>query len=343
MPSLDILRKRLFFLVILIVAPLLLVVVFFLVSILGDLNLPKIEVSSLKINVGATLRASKPKFNGIPIGKNLVSRAKVFESSINASSFTTVQVRKLASKFGFSDEPRKSAGLLIWSTLNSSFIADMENKNILYSQDTSRLLVTKIENFPDKNKAIRTAKNVLKKLDTDERNLDFEASAIGYSLDLGVDGGAERKNQAKVMILDIPFRIEGLNVYDDKGQPLVFQIKINQKGEATGFKAPVHNFSWSQVDDYPLQNPADSIKDLENGQGAVVQLITITPGKKTQKNNKLKTISLTGAKLGYYPSSEAKNYLLPVYIFSGKAVLQSNETANIILYDIAVPNKFLQK
>ncbi len=345
MINLETFRKMFPFLILIVVIGLLIIGYFIFTSV-NQAGLPRIPVSDLGIEENPDFRAQKINYAEVILKKETQTSAAVFKSTDKVESLTQTSAVKVARSFGFTAKPKKSSSVFIWSKNRDNFIANTQDNNLALSKDTAREKPVAIKSFPSKEKVDVVAKDTLKKIGIDQTNINFDKAAVSYSANEGLDGSVNTSgpgNNVRVMIVDYQLKIDDTALYDQIPPPLNFQVKVNQKGKLVGFKAPWYPYFWSKLANYPLKGIDASIKNLEEGGGAIVSLNSVRPGKeKTDKKNIL-AVSITDVTLGYYSKTGEPNVLIPIYIFRGEAAFSSRERANVTFYDIAVSDKHLIK
>jgi len=307
-------------------------------------RLPKIPVSSLNITEDKDLRKDQPKvvFNGAKV--KLRGEAQIYFSSSKAGRLDSKKATKLAKIFNFKGSPTKTGGLLMWSESKRRFLVDLSDQTIILAESTTAEKLAPVSEFPSKEKVNSKAREVLKQLSFPESAIDFKKPTSSFSTGVGV-GDQRKSSEARVKAVDYPFKVDNLSVFGVDTKPLTFQIKISKDNKLLGFTAPWQPFDWDLVEKYPLKGIGQAAEEIAAGGGSIVQITsTITAIKGTQGNKQLNQINLIGVDLGYYATvGQGGYYLVPIYIFTGKATFKSAEYSDIVFYISALPDRFISE
>ena len=302
-------------------------------------TLPIIPTASLNIEENAEVRSDPAQYLNLTQSTKLPSKLAVYEDKAETKIIGKSTAGKTAKIFGFTKSPKKSGELYIWNENGGTFIASLQDKFTSLDKGTFSEKLVKISKFPGRVKADVITRDTLEKVGINETNVDFDKVSISYSSELGV-GGSSGGDKAKVMILDYPLKRNNLAIYDSVSQPLNFKIKINSKGALVGFKAPWYPFAWNIIETYSLKNVQDAINDIEEGEGVVTNLAINGTVADSKEKRTLSNVNIIDVKLGYYSVAGKPNILMPVYLFSGRALLQTSESANVKFYVVAVKDKY---
>ncbi len=305
-------------------------------------QLTKIPVRSLDIVEEQQLRADAPRARrtgglGTPRG-----RVSVYVADSSYAALDQKKANLLAKEFGFRGKPSSPGQLLIWREEEKNFVVSLQNQFASLEVDAIKEPLVATSEFPSKERVSQRTKTILKKLGLPETTLDFDGPDIQYK---AVSGKAapEEPDKARVMEVEYSSKMKKIEIYGQEAQPLIVKVQIGSAGKLLGFTVPWAPLTWGSLGKYPLKNTGDALKEIEEGGGSIVRLTTITTGTKTQQNKSITAIGISEVKLGYYAVVGDKSYLVPIYIFSGKAELASKELTNVSFYVIAIPDKFLQK
>jgi hypothetical protein len=307
-------------------------------------NFPKISVKGLGITEDRNLRKVNPKVYYTGIDPKLQKNAPGYMNRNNpAVKLNEEEAQRIATSFGFSGTGKKLGDLTIWQDSTKSFIVNIPNQTISLSMDSLQTELVGKGDLPSKEEAALKTKEILDKLEIPESVLDFNGVVVSYSDLSATEFGAQSSNKVKVATFDYKFKISNNLIYDSKGKQLDFKIQLAKANKLVGFSSSWHQFTWEKLETYPLKSVDESIKEIGTGGGVITQLKTLKASLDTQKNKNILSINLSDVKLGYLPVISQETYLLPIHIFTGRAVLKSGEACNITIYNNALPKRFIVK
>jgi hypothetical protein len=310
-------------------------------------HLEKLPLTNLGIVEEQQLRSADLEVFNSTAKKVLPTRALASLSTEMTQKLTFEAASKLASELGFAAEATRAGNIYIWSQGQRNFLADLGNQTLALTTAVISQPEAGIKEFPPREDVDVLARSTLSKLGLSSRTLDFEKPAVSYSSEEGVEpgegGDASKSQRAKRMTVSYPLRAGGIDIVGPLGASQSAQIQVNEAGDLVGFAVPWHPFAWQDLGDYPLKSTGDALNDIKKGKGSIVSLTTIEPSRDTQKQKTINLMNFTDVSLGLFAVEGEKSYLVPVYVFSGKASFTSGEVANIKIYILAVKDRFIEK
>jgi hypothetical protein len=305
-------------------------------------NLPKISAKDLGITEDSKLRKVNPQVYYTGAEANPQNAAQVYVNKNNpVAKLNEEEAKGMAASFGFSGTGKKLGDLMIWQDPTKSFIANIPGQTISFSADSLLPELVGKDSLPNKEEAAVQTKEILGKLGIPQSVIDFSGAAVSYSNLSATEASLKSNSKVRVAIFDYHFKVSNSLIYGEKGNQLDFKIQLAKGSKLAGFSTSWHQFSWEKPETYPLKSIDESVKEIAAGAGVITQLTTLQTASLTQKNKNISVINLSDFKLGYLPVISQQTYLLPIHIFTGKAVLKSGEVDNITIYNSALPKRFI--
>jgi|GEM_PF-4415836 len=302
-------------------------------------SLPKLSAANLGITEEKQLREIQPKVYYVGQEAELQKVGTVYLGS-KSVKLDQEKAISIASKFNFAPSLNKVGDSFAWEDASQKLFVNLKDQDIDFFSSTLVESVSSKNDLPTKNDLELEAKDIMDKIDIPEAVVDFKKGIISYSSQIGTEGAAVKAN---ITVADFPLTKDDVPIYDSSDNTLNLQIKLGVGGKLVSFHAPWQPYSWSKLGSYPLKSISASVKEIEKGGGVITQLTASQIGNKTQENKNIIVINLTDVKLGYLPVISQETYLLPIHIFSGRAVLKSGEVCDITIYNSALAKRFITK
>lgn len=272
--------------------------------------------------------------------------ATVYDDDRKLEKLTSSNTEKIAAKFGFTKNQVKTGSILIWNEGDKRFIADLENETITFAESATTGPLVKIDKFPPAGDVAQKAKKILGELGVKDQFIDFQKAEIKFKTLQGIEIETEKEFQeikeARIMEVSYFFEPGYLSYYGKSFDSQKFKIQVNPINKVVGFESPWVINTWDSIGEYPLISVNQAYSKINKGGGSIVNITTIISAPGTQIQRKITAINFSKVNLGYFPIQDSsKSYLVPIYIFSGKASMVSGEILEITVFTIAVEDKFL--
>ncbi len=261
-------------------------------------------------------------------------RAKVFEMEIPSPSLLADEkARKIASKYGFSDEPEmldvNNYRWIKYGSLESIFEINLINYNFsLITDYHSRPELISVKKLPDKHEAVQAVKSYLKRSDSLPEDVATASGDVSYVRVLAGEllpaVSLSDANFVQVDINRVPVD-NHIAMYTPEGTTGVVSAVIS--GALEGDDRIVQlDYRYQptksgSVHTYPLKPITQAWKELQSGEGYIASGVD------------LKKVTIRDVVLGYYEGFEEQSYLQPIYVFSGDE--------DFLAYIHAIDSKYL--
>jgi hypothetical protein len=300
----------------------------------GPLPAPKTEYG-VKVKKEINYQFSLPKnaFAKLPRQLSVYQIKKLSEQEV------INRFARLASELGFSVKPT------VQSSGDLTFYVWQEGSNYLKVNSQTGQFIFKGE-FPltlgpvGSQEAASLAKE---KLVNWELLSETSSPTIGYFRTAGLElEPVTNPNLATVYEIVFSFAVDDYPLIGFGPAQDVALAWVTKEGQLIKLNYFSHQIDQEKMGTYPIK-PADvAIAEIQQGQGKILSAKT-QAGIETNidPKNPIKSINLTSVELAYYESVEKQEYLQPIYVFKGTAVLEDDEVLEVFLYLPAVSSEWL--
>ena len=152
----------------------------------------------------------------------------------------------------------------------------------------------------------------------------------------------DNPNAANVYEIVFSLSVDGYPLIGFGPAQAVALAQVTNDGKLFTLNYHLLPVSLEEVGTYPLKPAETALYQVQQGQGKILSLKT-RPGVETSLSiqNQIKSINLASVSLVYYESIEKQEYLQPIYLFSGTAVLKDDEVLEVSLYLPAIATEWL--
>jgi hypothetical protein len=277
-------------------------------------KLPRIEFPQEEQPTGLSFTLETPTGELPDLGE----QAKVYLSPYQRPNLLALdRAKEEASQLGFTSEPKKiSEKKYRWlrnEPTNPTLEMDIFSGAFTYGYDWQNDALLFDEKYlPNKEQAIKEAKNFLKKMQRLETDLEEGRSEATYLKLMGTKlTPAPSLSEADLVRVEI-FRkgveeVPALTANPDKG--LVSFLILGTSGANKRMAEVEFNYfpvNYESLATYPIKNSGQAWEELKNGQGFVSSL-----------DEGVEKIVVRRVYLGYFDSWEPQEYLQPIFVFQG--------------------------